>query len=280
MRKPLVLGLLVAAVAVVGAAPAGAVVGGTKADQPYPFMVSLQNPQAPGGKHFCGASVLAPRWLLTAAHCVDNAGNVAKTTVRVGSDRSDAGGRIVKLEKVVLHPDYIRNGPAGAHADIALVHLVDPVDLPAIPVAATPGEGSAVRAIGWGRTCAKETEVNCPLPSPSLKQLEMKVVEPKSCDRMSTGDTCLNSVEAGGAVCFADSGSPLLVKAGTGWRIAGVASRFGAPDGTDSCDSPTSIYTDAHAVRDWIATTAGMPVQRSTRSGFGNGSEALSPRYR
>ncbi|GMI39728.1 hypothetical protein TeGR_g3867, partial [Tetraparma gracilis] len=44
------------------------VVGGTTAsEEDYPWMVSLQTLNG----HFCGASLIASQWVLTAAHCVD-----------------------------------------------------------------------------------------------------------------------------------------------------------------------------------------------------------------
>ena len=47
----------------------GKIVGGTKVEAgSYPWQVSLWNTRS--NKHFCGGSLVAERWVVTAAHCV------------------------------------------------------------------------------------------------------------------------------------------------------------------------------------------------------------------
>ncbi|MCP3799795.1 serine protease [Allokutzneria sp. A3M-2-11 16] len=261
-KKFLLAGLLAAVTAVVGVTPAGAIVGGAKADQQYPFMASLAHPVMPWEpKHFCGGAVIAPTWLITAAHCAepDEQFPMDKLTVRVGSNRNDVGGELVGVKSVVVHPDYGPPGP-GERTDIALVELSKPVSVQpvALPVS-SPKAGTPARAIGWGRTCAKDTETNCIVPPRELKQLDTTVVETKKCTRISSDphELCLRANEEGGAICSADSGSPQITKINGRWTLLGPASRPGIVTGSTNCDEPYSIYADVSAHRDWIARHVG-----------------------
>lgn len=149
--------VLLALVASVNCFPEGRVVNGTDSDVTiYPFIVSMRGAT---GSHSCGASIIAPKWILTAAHCVS--GRVAsQLSIQFATTQISANGpNVIGIKRIVMHENY---APAQNYAnDIALLELegqliynyktLAPVQLPEpyfeIPQVA---EGAPGILAGWG----------------------------------------------------------------------------------------------------------------------------------
>lgn len=132
----------------------------------YPWPVRLYSSTA-DSIGFCGGSLVADQWVLTAAHCVVDSDTVAPSGIVIGYGSIDRT-RTTKIEsqKIFVFPDYVKD----PKANIALIKLRSPVPHAApIPVADFDVDerlikpGTQLSVVGWGAIVA-DTE------DPKLKQ--------------------------------------------------------------------------------------------------------------
>jgi secreted trypsin-like serine protease len=216
------------------------IIGGTE-DDGDPAIVAVQAMGATGGG-LCTGEIIAPGWVLTASHCVDDATlkvNVTSVTITMAPNVQDQDpSNSIEAAAWYVHPQYDKDSGAN---DVALVQLSQQVDVTPLPFVHRPIDrlnGAQARAVGYGRTVDGDSNSAGP-----------KVTADFTITDMNPTDFLLSSPSA--SQCHGDSGGPTLVVLNGTETIVGIG--WHTVDTNGLCDQGVRDHRiDIHA--EWIET--------------------------
>ncbi|KAF5299176.1 hypothetical protein FQA39_LY02349 [Lamprigera yunnana] len=187
------------------------IIGGKPAEAgEFPFQV-INRFETFLGTSFCGGSLIASRWILTAAHCVYGASSFEITLGTLSSTGNDPNAVQRKTTTGIAHEEYnsylLWNDIAlvAFEKDVEYTDLIEPIQLGSHNIE----ENDYLHVSGWGKTSDESISV-----SPVLNWVSIAAISNEECASVY-GSTitdktlcCVGFSEH--SPCNGDSGGPLF----------------------------------------------------------------------
>ncbi|ETR69135.1 MAG: trypsin [Candidatus Magnetoglobus multicellularis str. Araruama] len=200
------------------------IVGGTTAlPGEFPWMAALvYNGNRPYNS-FCGASLIHPKWVMTAGHCMEGeTTNSFKVVVGLNNLKTEVG-HVRTAKQIIVHPDYDNYS---LFSDIAMIELsesvegIQPISLYYDSVNII---GKSLTILGWGdlKENGSGSDVLMKVSIPIVSDTSCKAAYP---DEIEEGMLCAGIEIGGKDSCQGDSGGPAIIWMDDQWKLIGLVS--------------------------------------------------------
>jgi secreted trypsin-like serine protease len=213
--------------------------GSTDTGDPSIVAIFARPPQSNYGS-LCTGTVISPRSILTAAHCVDPSAVGERTVFEIYQGTQIGESRPLEVASVSFDPKFDIANVQNGH-DIAILTLAKPTTLKPIPVNRKPLTDSnrqmEVRVVGYGANSHRATGAGTKRSvTTSIKSISSLLVQIGNSNQQS---------------CHGDSGGPALQRIGGVETVIGVTS-FGLDRSTTNVCFGGGYDTRVDAYSDFI----------------------------
>jgi secreted trypsin-like serine protease len=240
---------LAVAAALLVTAPAGAIVGG---GAPATEGVGRSVVTIVGSRgNFCSGALIAPKLVLTAAHCVQPGAEY-----KILDYDADRQPQLQDVKAVAVHPGFNMQAMLAhrATADVALLQLDAPakgkipaaLGMPNIPILL----GSRFTIAGVGVTVRGDGK-----SAGTVRVASLIAIGKPGTLQIRLADPVGQGTRDGLGACTGDSGAPVFEDKPGGPVIIGVVSWSTGPNAAAGCGGLTGV-TPLTLYRDWILQTA------------------------